>query len=137
MLLLLTALVFIFYCEDKNTAQSELAKNENSVAGAKPLHSIEFRDKKVIVDNFWIVMSFRANSLNCEIFEYLNTNREREVSVSELEEHVFRGRNVDFAKIVDSLGVRGDLKKILFTFDSGKITYHPDAINQQKEVKIN
>lgn len=101
------------------------------------VHRIEYIDRKLVIDDFWVVAAFRARSLNCEVFEYLNNNQEREIPVDELEKHVFKGRIVVFSKIVDSLGVRGDLKKILFSLNTDSITYHPKKINSQNAVRVN
>lgn len=100
-------------------------------------HHIEYADRKLVVDGFWVVASFRSRSLNCDIFEYLNANQGREIFIDELEKHVFKGRVVVLSKIVDSLGVRGDLKKILFSLTAESITYHPGKLSAHKVVRIN
>lgn len=100
-------------------------------------HTVSYIGRKLIIDDFFIVASFRACSLNCELFEYLNANKNRKIFISELDSNIFRGRTVSFCKIIDSFGFRGELKKALFSLDSESITYHPDKINEHNSVKVN
>lgn len=100
-------------------------------------HTIKYENRKLIIDDFWVIASFRNGSLNCEIFEYLYKNKDRTVYVEELVKNIFRGRDVNCSKIIDSMGVRGDMKKILFTHTSESITYHPDKVNSQKNIRVN
>lgn len=101
------------------------------------VHTVSYIDRKLIVDEFFIVASFRSGSLNCELFEYLNANQKRKIFISELENNVFRGRTVNFCKIIDSFGFRGELKKVLFSLDSESVTYHPDQLREVDSVKVN
>lgn len=100
-------------------------------------HTVKYVNKKLIIDEFFIVVSFRSGSLNCELFDYLNDNKEREITLRELEVNVFRGRDVNFCKIIDSFGFRGDLRKVLFSVGDKSITYHPSKINSINSIKIN
>lgn len=100
-------------------------------------HIVSYNNKKLIIDEFFIVASFRRGSLNCELFEYLNANQNKEITLRELEDNVFRGRNVNFCKVVDSFGFRGDLKKVFFSLNDDSITYHPDRLNSQVTVRVN
>lgn len=100
-------------------------------------HVVFYVDRKLIVDNFFVIASFSNGSLNCEIFEYLNKNKDRKITVDELQENVFRGREVNFSKIIDAMGINGDMKRILFTCARDSITYHPYKIRSERHIRVN
>lgn len=104
---------------------------------SKTKHNISYKDRKLIVDGFIVIAAFRAGSLNGDIFEYLHNHQNQKVFLYDLEKNVFKGRTVIFNKIVDSLGFKSDLKRILFTTGKDFIIYHPDKINNEKIVKVN
>lgn len=100
-------------------------------------HTVSYIDRKLIIDDFFVVVSFRSGSLNCDLFEYLNANQKRKIFISELENNVFRGRTINFCKIIDSFGFRGELKRVLFSLDSKSVIYHPEKISEVNSVKVN
>lgn len=104
---------------------------------SKVKHHLSYKDRKLIIDDFIIIAAFRTGSLNEEIFEYLYNHQNQKVFLSDLERNVFKGRTVIFNKIVDSLGFKSDLKRLLFTTGKDFIIYHPDKINNKKLVKVN
>ena len=113
-------------------------QSEHSKADLKKeVHRISFSGRKLIIDDFFIIASFREGSLNCSIFEYLDGNKNRKVSLVELEKNVFKGREIIFYKIVDNMGFKSDLKKVLFTIESDYIIYHPEKINSMSNLKVN
>ncbi|ASX26945.1 hypothetical protein [Candidatus Williamhamiltonella defendens] len=87
-------------------------------------------NRQVIIDDFFVVVSFRKGSLNCCLFEHLNNHQGIRLTYDDLDTSVFKGRNVELNKVVDAMGFKGDLKRILFTFDSNSITFHPEKLNQ-------
>ena len=84
-------------------------------------------ERKLTLDNYFVLASFRNGSLNHKLFEYLNNKKEVEISIDDLSD-VIRGRSIDLNKVVDAMGFRGDLKRLLFTHSSEKITYHPGKL---------
>ncbi|MFA0210263.1 hypothetical protein AB4431_03705, partial [Vibrio artabrorum] len=59
----------------------EMQSENSKVNLKKEVRSISFSERKLIIDDFFIIASFRAGSLNCSIFEYLDENKNREVSL--------------------------------------------------------
>ncbi len=103
-------------------------------------HNLSYNEntRQVIIDGCFVLTSFRQESLNCSLFQYLNKNRDRKLSYDELNDTVFKGRHVELNKVVDAMGFRGDLKRILFSFDTNSITFHPEKLNQvNKLIRLN
>lgn len=96
----------------------------------------DMKNRRVLINNFFIIVSFRKGTMNNKIFDYLAKNVNRFITYSELNHEIFKGRQVDLNKVVDSMGFKGDLKKILFTYDSEKIIYHPDKLSKATEIKL-
>jgi hypothetical protein len=95
-------------------------------------HTIEYdyEYRQLIIDGTFVAACFRNGSLNHELFEYLNKNKNKLVSYAELESSVFRGRAVDLNKVIDAMGFKSDLKRLLFSFDAHNITYHPEKLER-------
>ncbi|WP_146131945.1 hypothetical protein [Chromobacterium amazonense] len=98
--------------------------NEEFSSDEKAIY-YDYENRKLILDNTFVIACFRSGSFNQELFEYLNKNQEIEVSIEKLKADVIRGREVDLNKVVDAMGFKGDLKKLLFTHTSKSISYHP------------
>lgn len=117
-------IVVIYHIEAKNNVNQlkkhDLSYNENT--------------RQVILDGCFVLTSFRQGSLNCSLFQYLNQNRDKKLSYDELNDRVFKGRHVELNKVVDAMGFRGDLKRILFSFDANSIIFHPEKINQVNDL---
>lgn len=77
-----------------------------------------------------MIAVFRHGSLNCDFFEFIYKNPGRALTVEEIERLVFKGRLVDLNKMADAMGFRGELKRLLFSFDARSFTYHPDKLNE-------
>ena len=91
-------------------------------------------NRKVILDGAFVVVCFRQHSLNHSLFEYLNRHSGRKVTYKELDNDVLKGRVVELNKAVDAMGFKGDLKRLLFSFDSQGIMYHPDHMHDVTDI---
>lgn len=100
-------------------------------------HYVKYVNRKVLIDDFFVVASFREGSLNCLLFDYFDSNQNRKIEKKELEDNVFKNRDVVFCKILDNMGFKSDIKKTLFTTGSDYIIYHPDRIHSKNNIKVN
>lgn len=96
----------------------------------------DIKNRRVLINNFFILVSFRDGTMNNKIFEYLAKNENRFVTYAELNNEIFKGRDIDLNKVVDSMGFKGDFKKILFTYDNQKIMYHPNKLAKISNIKL-
>ncbi|HHA1672069.1 TPA: hypothetical protein ACOEF8_004110 [Enterobacter roggenkampii] len=95
---------------------------------------VTFEDGKLLLDKKISIATFRQGSLNYHVMEYLERNRGREIPFSELESNVFKGRNVAVCKILDSLGIKGDFRRTMFTLTAQSIMYHPELVNSPPQI---
>ncbi|WP_395971555.1 hypothetical protein WH390_15020 (plasmid) [Candidatus Arsenophonus nilaparvatae] len=96
----------------------------------------DLKTRRVLIDNFFVLVSFRNETMNHKVFEYLAKNENQYVTYDELDKSIFNGRKVELNKIVDAMGFKGELKKILFSFDSKKIIYHPKKLSEITTIKL-
>lgn len=94
------------------------------------------KNRRVLINNFFIIVSFREGTMNNKLFDYLAKNENRFIVYAELNNEIFKGRKIDLNKVVDAMGFKGDLKKILFTYDSEKIMYHPNNLTKVSNIKL-
>lgn len=81
-----------------------------------------------MLDERFVVASFRNGSFNRTLFEFLYENQGRKISFEELDQKVLKGRTVNLAKAGDAMGFKCELKKLLFTCDGDSITFHPEKL---------
>ncbi|CAK9883878.1 MAG: hypothetical protein XXXJIFNMEKO3_00252 [Candidatus Erwinia impunctatus] len=82
----------------------------------------------MILDDKFVVTSFRQHSLNRSLFEYLYHNPGRVIDIAELDKEVLKGRSLNLAKIGDAMGFKSELRRLLFTCEGNTIIYHPDKL---------
>ncbi len=99
--------------------------------------SYDSQTREVIVNDRFIITTFRAKSLNCEFFEYLDKNQNRLIPISELKEHVFRNRTYQLSKMPFQMGFTENLRRQLFTCTNEGIIYHPDiTLKPSERIKL-
>ena len=120
------------YCD----IETERAKN--CIESETPRNSVFYNElsREVILNGSIVVATFRTNSLNCQLFEYLNNNKERVIPYDELEKNVLSKRTIQLNKVADQMGFSHGLKKLLFTWSSETIQYHPSKLNTETKIKI-
>lgn len=103
----------------------------------RPSLIYDFETRSVILDERYIVATFRNQSLNHTLFEYLYKNPDRTIELPELDHEVLKGRVLNLTKAADAMGFRSDLRRILFTADCNSITFHPSRlILSRGEIKV-
>ncbi|WP_416414336.1 hypothetical protein [Pantoea sp. App145] len=101
---------------------------------ARPSLAYDYETRSVILDDRYILATFRSQSLNHTLFEYLYRNPERKIEFTELDHEVLKGRVLNLTKAADAMGFRCDLRRLLFTADGNSITFHPSKISFIKGV---
>lgn len=117
----LYALIILLFKYKTPCVSDEKVKKGISIA-----YSQETR--QVIINDKFVVTSFRNASLNRCLFEYLYENPGRKISFEELDKEIFKGRTVTLAKVGDAMGFKSELRKLLFTVEGDFITFHPEKL---------
>ncbi|MDO6409419.1 hypothetical protein [Pantoea phytobeneficialis] len=100
----------------------------------RPSLLYDYDTRTVILDGRYIVASFRNQSLNHTLFEYLYNNPDRKIALSELDDVVLRGRILNLTKAADAMGFRNELRRLLFTADASSIIFHPSRLKINKDM---
>lgn len=106
---------------------------EHSHQTAAPSLIYDYETRSVILDDRYIVASFRSHSLNHTLFEYLYSNPDRKIELTELEDVLLKGRMLNLTKAADAMGFRNELRRLLFTADADSIIFHPSRLTVNKE----
>lgn len=104
-------------------------KNPEEIA-----YEVEFTDGGEILINGILFRKPQIDSKNFEVFEFVYQNPNRPISYREVREKT--GLDVDFNKLVNSLGFKGNLRKAFFNFAAKNTIEFVNPVRQQRLEKI-
>lgn len=114
--------------------ETKASSKDPPLLAVRPSLFYDYETRQVILDGRYVVAAFRNHSLNHTLFEYLYSNPDRKIELSELDCSVLKGRAINLTKVADAMGFRNELRRLLFTADASSITFHPTRLAINKDV---